>query len=260
MAEPDLALDVRRSRAAREPSVERVVSTRLATAYGEFRAIGYLDHEDAREQLALVHGEVGGRATGVLTRIHSECLTGDAFGSAHCDCGDQLSAALRTIAADGAGVLVYLRGHEGRGIGLLAKLRAMRLQDEGLDTVDANLALGLPVDARDYRAAADILHDLGVRAVRLLSNNLDKLDALRRHGVRIAERVPLLVPPNDENLRYLRAKRERLGHHLPHLTARATAHPSADSVSPKDATRLASTSRPLSAEAAEGRPTTPDSV
>jgi 3,4-dihydroxy 2-butanone 4-phosphate synthase/GTP cyclohydrolase II len=265
MAERDLALDVRRSRAVREPSVERVVSTRLATVYGEFRAVGYLDHGAAREQLALVHGEIGGRVTGaaggVLTRIHSECLTGDAFGSAHCDCGDQLAAALRSIVAEGAGVLVYLRGHEGRGIGLLAKLRAMRLQDEGMDTVDANLALGLPVDARDYRAAAAILHDLGVRAVRLLSNNLDKLDALRRHGIQIAEQVPLLVPPNDENLRYLRAKRERLGHRLPHLTTHlAGDHPSADSVSPNEATRLASTSRPLSGEAADGRPTTPDSV
>jgi GTP cyclohydrolase II len=284
MAEPHhLALDVRRSRTEREPAVERVVSTRLATVHGEFRAVGYQDRGSAREQVALVYGEVDGRGKrsggGVLTRVHSECLTGDVFGSARCDCGDQLSAALRAIVAEGVGVLVYLRGHEGRGIGLLAKLRAMRLQDEGLDTVDANLALGLPVDARDYRAAADILHDLGVRSVRLLSNNLGKLDALRRHGVQVAGQVPLLVPPNDENLRYLRAKRERLGHRLPQLTTsprpaglaveepagpdgrgHTDAHPSADSVSPKEATRLASAARPLSAEAAEGRPTTPDSV
>ena len=259
--EPDFALDV----PWRPAAVERVVTTRLTTVYGDLRAVGYLDRRTAREQVALVHGDIEGHANGhgVLTRVHSECLTGDVFGSAHCDCGDQLAAALRAIVAEGAGVLVYLRGHEGRGIGLLAKLKAMRLQDEGLDTVDANLALGLPIDARDYRAAAEILRDIGVRSVRLLSNNLRKLDALRRHGVRVAERVPLLVPPNAENLHYLRTKRERLGHRLPHL-ARADAkpggQPSADSVAPNEVTRLASTARPLSADASEGRPTTPDSV
>src|ERR1700754_4853181 len=183
--------------------------------YGDLRAIGYLDRGNAREQVALIYGDVNGQ--GVLTRVHSECLTGDVFGSTHCECGDQLSAALRTIVAEGAGVLVYLQGHEGRGIGLLAKLKAMRLQDEGLDTGAANLALGLPIDARDYRVAAEILHDLRVRSVRLLSNNPRKLDALRRYGVQIVEPVPLLISPNDENLRYLRTKRERLGHHLPHL-------------------------------------------
>jgi hypothetical protein len=146
----------------------------------------------------------------------------------------------------------------------------MRLQDEGLDTVEANLALGLPSDARDYRVAADILHDLGVGSVRLLSNNLRKLDALRRYGVDVVERVPLLIPPNDENLRYLRTKRERLGHQLPHLDdaapgagagpSRNGQRPSAASVSANEATRLARTSRPFSADAKEGRPTTPDSV
>jgi 3,4-dihydroxy 2-butanone 4-phosphate synthase/GTP cyclohydrolase II len=255
MSEPDVVLDV-----PRRSAIERVVDTRLPTVYGELRAIGYLDRSTANEQVALVHGEVAGR--GVLTRVHSECLTGDAFGSTHCECGDQLSTALRAIVAAGAGVLVYLRGHEGRGIGLLAKLQAMRLQDEGLDTVEANLALGLPSDARDYRVAAEILHDLGVRSVRLLSNNLRKLEALRGYDVEVVERVPLLIPPNAENLRYLRTKRERLGHHLPHLdeVAGGLGQPSADSVSPNEATRPARTARPLAADAREGRPTTPDSV
>jgi GTP cyclohydrolase II len=252
MSEPDVALDV-----PRQSAVERVVTTRLPTVHGDLRAIGYLDRGDAREQVALVYGDVDGKD--VLTRVHSECLTGDVFGSTHCECGEQLSVALQTIVEEGAGVLVYLRGHEGRGIGLLAKLKAMRLQDEGLDTVEANLALGLPIDARDYRVAAEILSDLGVRSVRLLSNNPRKRDALRRYGVQVVEQVPLLIPPNDENLRYLRTKRERLGHHLPHLDD-VRGQPSAGNIAPNEATRLASTSRPFSADANEGRPTTPDSV
>jgi 3,4-dihydroxy 2-butanone 4-phosphate synthase/GTP cyclohydrolase II len=254
MSQPDVAVDVPTS------AVERVVTTRLRTVYGDFCAIGYLDHRNGCEHVALVHGSVS--EGGVLVRVHSECLTGDVFGSTHCDCGDQLSAALRAIVAEGAGVLVYLQGHEGRGIGLLAKLKAMRLQDEGLDTVEANLAQGLPIDARDYRMAGEILQDLGVRSVRLLSNNPRKLDAMRRYGVQIVEEVPLLVPPNDENRRYLRTKRERLGHHLPHLDdiLQGNGHSSAESVSPNDATRLASAPRPLSADASEGRPITPDSV
>ncbi|MFJ2442413.1 MULTISPECIES: GTP cyclohydrolase II [unclassified Streptomyces] len=195
--------------------VDRVANVRLSTEYGEFLAVGYLDRNLGHEQIALVYGDVEGE--GVLARLHSECLTGDAFGSRHCECGDQLSAALTAIASEGRGVLVYLRGHEGRGIGLLAKLRAMQLQAEGLDTVEANLALGLPADARDYRVAADMLHDLGVRSVRLLSNNPDKREALLRYGIDIAEQVPLLIPPREENLAYLLAKRERFGHHLPHL-------------------------------------------
>ncbi|MFD8548103.1 GTP cyclohydrolase II [Streptomyces sp. NPDC059649] len=197
------------------PGVARVVSVRLPTAYGEFRAVGYLDRPSGTEHVALVYGEVTGEP--VLTRVHSECLTGDAFASQHCECGDQLAAALRAIAAAGRGVLVYLQGHEGRGIGLLAKLRAMQLQEEGLDTVEANIALGLPVDAREYRAAAQILDDLGVRAVRLLSNNPRKRAALLRHGITVTERVPLLAEPQAENIRYLRTKRERLDHDLPHL-------------------------------------------
>jgi GTP cyclohydrolase II len=195
--------------------VERVVETRLPTTYGEFQAVGYLDSRWGQEQVALVHGDVSTGAP--LTRLHSECLTGDVFSSTRCDCGDQLAAAMRQVVTAGAGVIIYLKGHEGRGIGLLAKLAAMRLQEEGLDTVEANVALGLPVDARDYDVAAAILLDLGVRSVRLLSNNPEKLDSLRRNGIRVTERVPLLVAPNDDNLSYLLTKRERLAHLLPHL-------------------------------------------
>ncbi|AZM64373.1 MULTISPECIES: GTP cyclohydrolase II [unclassified Streptomyces] len=201
----------------RRTGVERVVNAPLPTVYGQFQAVGYLDHDRGDEQVALVYGDL--RADRVLTRLHSECLTGDAFGSQHCECGEQLAAALRAVAAEGAGVVVYLRGHEGRGIGLLAKLRAMALQAEGLDTVEANLALGLPVDARDYAVAAGMLKDLGVRSVRLMSNNPRKREALVRHGVQVAEQVPLLIPPSESNITYLRTKRERLDHHLPHLDA-----------------------------------------
>ncbi|GES30161.1 GTP cyclohydrolase-2 [Streptomyces angustmyceticus] len=198
-----------------KPGVEQVVTARLPTTYGEFLAVGYLDRRTGIEQVALVHGDVAGER--VLTRVHSECLTGDVFSSTHCECGDQLSAALRAIVAEGRGILVYLQGHEGRGIGLLAKLRAMKLQEGGLDTVEANIALGLPVDARDYAVAAEMLLDLGVRSVRLLSNNPRKREALLRHGIAVAEQVPLLMTPRAENIRYLRAKRERLDHDLPHL-------------------------------------------
>ncbi|MBT2370286.1 GTP cyclohydrolase II [Streptomyces sp. ISL-10] len=200
---------------ARSSCVERVANVRLSTEHGDFLAVGYLDRNRGEEQIALIYGDVEG--AGALTRLHSECLTGDTFGSKHCECGDQLSAALRAIVSEGRGVLVYLQGHEGRGIGLLAKLQAMQLQAEGLDTVEANLALGLPADARDYRVAADILHDLGVRSVRLLSNNPRKSAALLQHGIEITEQVSLLTPPREENIFYLRTKRERLGHYLPHL-------------------------------------------
>jgi GTP cyclohydrolase II len=193
------------------------VNAPLPTKYGDFRAFGYLDHARGDEQVALVYGDI--EEGGMLTRLHSECLTGDAFGSTHCECGPQLSTALREIVAEGRGILIYLRGHEGRGIGLLGKLRAMKLQSEGLDTVEANLALGLPVDARDYRVAADILHDLGVRSVRLLSNNPRKREALLRHGIKVDEQVSLLIPPCENNITYLRTKRERLDHYLPHLDA-----------------------------------------
>ncbi|RDG35681.1 GTP cyclohydrolase II [Streptomyces corynorhini] len=207
---------------AHSSGIERAAEVQLSTTYGEFRAVGYLDLDRGDEQIALVYGDIEG--DGALTRVHSECLTGDAFGSRHCECGDQLSAALRAIVSEGRGVLVYLQGHEGRGIGLLAKLRAMRLQSEGMDTVEANLALGLPADARDYRVAAEMLHDLGVRSVRLLSNNPLKREALLRHGIKVSEQVPLLIPPREENLSYLVTKRERLGHHLPHLDQAPLGH------------------------------------
>jgi GTP cyclohydrolase II len=238
----------------RNGAVERVVDTRLPTVYGEFRAVGYLDRWSDHEHVALVHGEVTDGTP--LTRVHSECLTGDAFGSTRCECGDQLAAAMRQIVAEGAGIVIYLKGHEGRGIGLLAKLQAMRLQEEGLDTVEANLALGLPVDAREYHMAAEILHDLGVHEVRLLSNNPKKLDSLQSNGIRIAERVPLLATPTDDNLPYLRTKRERLDHYLPHLEGL----PSAASTSANDSAKFASAAAPLAADASEGRPTTPDAV
>jgi GTP cyclohydrolase II len=230
---------------------ERVVDICLPTRYGEFRAIGYLDGATGQEQVALVHGPVTGRA--VLTRLHSECLTGDVFGSTRCECGEQLDAALRAIVTEGAGILIYLQGHEGRGIGLLAKLKAMRLQEQGMDTVEANVALGLPVDARDYTAAVRILRDLGVRSVRLLSNNPDKFASLWRSGIRVASRVPLLVTPTEDNLPYLRTKRERLHHLLPHLD-------NASNTDPNDSTKLANTNLPFSAEARDGIPATPDSV
>ncbi|WP_326653797.1 MULTISPECIES: GTP cyclohydrolase II [unclassified Streptomyces] len=203
------------SDSVRPSGVERVVEVRLATMHGEFLAIGYLDRESGDEQMVLVYGDI--ERDGALTRVHSECLTGDVFGSKHCECGDQLSAALHAIVTEGRGILVYLQGHEGRGIGLLGKLRAMKLQAEGLDTVEANLALGFPADARDYRVAADILHDLSVHSVRLLSNNPLKSEALLRHGIKIAEPVPLLIPPREENRSYLWTKRDRLDHYLPHL-------------------------------------------
>lgn len=204
-------------KASQASGVERVVNAPLPTVYGDFEAVGYMDHDRGDEQVALVYGEIA--EDDVLIRLHSECLTGDAFGSQHCECGDQLDSALRAIVAEGSGILVYLRGHEGRGIGLLAKLRAMQLQSEGLDTVEANLAQGLPVDSRDYGVAAEILHDLGVRSVRLMSNNPRKREALLRHGIKIAEDVPLLIPPCENNITYLRTKRERLDHVLPHLDA-----------------------------------------
>ena len=192
--------------------VERVAQTRLPTVHGEFTAVGYRDGAGV-EHIALVAGDLGG-GRDVLVRVHSECLTGDVFGSRRCDCGSQLAAALGQVAAAGRGIVLYMRGHEGRGIGLLPKLRAYSLQDRGRDTVDANLELGLPADARDYRVAARILADLGVRTVRLLTNNPAKTVALERHGVSISNRVPLEVPPTPDNLRYLRTKRDRMGHLL----------------------------------------------
>ncbi|CAL9404364.1 Riboflavin biosynthesis protein RibBA [Nocardiopsis dassonvillei] len=198
---------------AHPPLVTRLVETRMPNRHGEWRAIGFKGATDGAEHVALVMGDLG-EGTDVLVRLHSECLTGDAFGSHRCDCGPQLDAAMADIAREGRGVLVYLGGHEGRGIGLLHKLRAYALQDEGVDTVDANLRLGLPADAREFGAGAQILIDLGVSSVRLLSNNPDKARGLERHGVRVKERVLMPAFLTPDNAAYLRTKRDRMGHDL----------------------------------------------
>nr|WP_206674284.1 bifunctional 3,4-dihydroxy-2-butanone-4-phosphate synthase/GTP cyclohydrolase II [Pseudactinotalea suaedae] len=198
-----------------EVLVERVASTRLPTRHGDFTAVGYRDVLDGSEHVALVRGPLADLATAepVLARVHSECLTGEAFGSGRCDCGPQLDDALARLARAGRGVVVYLRGHEGRGIGLGAKLAAYALQDGGHDTVDANLALGLPADARDYGAAAQILRELGVTAVRLMTNNPAKVRSLTSDGVAV-ERVPSAPRVTDHNTGYLVTKRDRMGHDL----------------------------------------------
>ncbi|CDJ99240.1 Riboflavin biosynthesis protein RibBA (Includes: 3,4-dihydroxy-2-butanone 4-phosphate synthase; GTP cyclohydrolase-2) [Microbacterium sp. C448] len=180
----------------------------VPTNHGTFRFLAYKDRVTGTDHLAVVSGEI---ADAPLVRVHSECLTGEAFGSLKCECGPQLDAALDTIAEKG-GVVVYMRGHEGRGIGLINKLRAYSLQEAGLDTVDANLALGLPADARDYAAAAGILSDLGIERVRLMTNNPDKVDQLREFGLDIVEQVPLLVGVGPNNHQYLETKRDRMGH------------------------------------------------
>jgi 3,4-dihydroxy 2-butanone 4-phosphate synthase/GTP cyclohydrolase II len=205
-----------------EKQVERVAQARIPTAHGEFRAVGYDSLIDGIEHIALVRGDLGD-GEDVLVRVHSECLTGDVFGSLRCDCGPQLDAALATVAAEGRGVVLYVRGHEGRGIGLMHKLQAYQLQDSGHDTVDANLALGMPADSRDYGTGAQILADLGVKSMRLLTNNPAKRVGLEGYGLRIAERVKLPVRPNPENLRYLRTKRDRLGHELDGLDEQVSA-------------------------------------
>jgi 3,4-dihydroxy 2-butanone 4-phosphate synthase/GTP cyclohydrolase II len=202
-----------------ENHIERVAETRLPTAHGDFTAYGYRINIDGSEHIALVYGDPAELKSGepVLTRVHSECLTGDVFGSARCDCGPQLNEAMQRVVEAGRGVVIYLRGHEGRGIGLLAKLQAYSLQDGGRDTVDANLDLGLPADARHYGAATQILRDLGVGSVILLTNNPAKTRGLEAYGITVTERVPLTPHPNDHNLAYLQTKRDRMGHHLPHL-------------------------------------------
>ena len=198
-----------------ERTVRRVVQTRVPNQYGEWRAYGYLNSVDGTEHVALVLGDISDGD--VLVRMHSECLTGDVFGSRRCDCGAQLAAAMAAIAAEGRGVVLYLRGHEGRGIGLLSKLRAYQLQDAGADTVDANLKLGLPADAREYSTGAQMLADLDVRRLRLLTNNPAKLAGLSGFGIEITGRVSLPVAATEDNLRYLMAKRDRLGHQLDDL-------------------------------------------
>ncbi|MFC8534356.1 bifunctional 3,4-dihydroxy-2-butanone-4-phosphate synthase/GTP cyclohydrolase II [Streptomyces sp. NPDC057249] len=205
-------------RRSNEPTVRREAEVRLPTRFGAFTAYGYRSTVDGVEHVALVHGDLG-NGDDVLVRVHSECLTGDIFASERCDCGPQLHASMERITDEGRGVVVYLRGHEGRGIGLLSKLRAYELQERGVDTLDANLELGLPADARDYAAGAQILGDLGVRSLRLMTNNPDKTAALTRHGLTVTGREPMPVQAGEHNLRYLRTKRDRMGHDLPWLDA-----------------------------------------
>jgi 3,4-dihydroxy 2-butanone 4-phosphate synthase/GTP cyclohydrolase II len=197
-----------------ERQVERVAVTELPTAYGAFQAVGYRSTLDGVEHVAMVCGDLGD-GTDVLVRVHSECLTGDVLGSLRCDCGPQLQAALSAVAVEGRGVVLYMRGHEGRGIGLAHKLQAYQLQDGGTDTVDANLELGLPADARDYGTGAQILADLGVRSMRLLTNNPAKRAGLEGYGITIIGRTPLPVNVTRQNLRYLETKRDRMFHDLP---------------------------------------------
>ena len=196
-----------------ESLVERVATAELPTEQGDFTVVGYRGVLDGVDHVALVKGDIGDGAD-VLVRVHSECLTGDALGSLRCDCGPQLRAAMRKISDEGRGVVLYVRGHEGRGIGLLHKLQAYALQDKGADTVSANVALGLPADARDYGTGAQILADLGIKSMRLLTNNPTKRAGLDGYGLEISEMVPLEIEPNEHNLAYLSSKRDQMGHDL----------------------------------------------
>lgn len=205
--------DLMAYRRRRERIVERQSTVRLPTKYGVFTLHGYLDIVSKQEHLALTMGAVN-NVPGVLVRVHSECLTGEVLGSLRCDCRPQLEIALERIAAEGCGVLVYMRGHEGRGIGLLHKLRAYALQDIGVDTADANTQLGLPIDARDYATGAQILQDLGVTSMRLMTNNPKKYVGLSDFGLEIVSRVPIITQPQAENENYLRTKRDLFGHLL----------------------------------------------
>jgi 3,4-dihydroxy 2-butanone 4-phosphate synthase / GTP cyclohydrolase II len=210
-----------------EKLVQRVTEARIPTAYGEFRAVAYESH-DGRTHMALVKGDPDGKKD-VLVRVHSECFTGDVLGSFRCDCGSQLQEALRTIGEAGEGVVVYIRGHEGRGIGLRHKLEAYALQDSGLDTVEANVELGFSADARDYGVGAQILVDLGISTMRLLTNNPTKRAGLEGHGLEIVERIPLESQPNPENIHYLKTKKEKLGHLL-----ESFATPNSDALATED--------------------------
>ncbi|HEX9796907.1 MAG TPA: GTP cyclohydrolase II [Anaerolineales bacterium] len=192
--------------------VERRSCARIPTAHGDFELCLYSCGDEAKDHLAMVYGQLDGSAQ-VLVRVHSECFTGDVMGSQRCDCGAQFERSMALIAESGAGIILYLR-QEGRGIGLLDKLRAYNLQDEGYDTVDANLLLGHEPDERDYRVAAAILKDLGVRSIRLITNNPNKIDQLQAYGIAVEARVPLVIPATTENATYLRAKSSRLNHIL----------------------------------------------
>ena len=205
--------DLIRYRRHREKLVKRISEARIPTKYGEFTAYVFESLLDGTEHMAFVRGEVAGKSN-VLVRVHSECLTGDVFGSIRCDCGLQLDLALERVAEEDEGVIVYLRGHEGRGIGLGHKLRAYTLQDQGRDTVEANVELGFPIDSREYGIGSQILVDLGVTTMRLMTNNPAKYGGLEGYGLQIVERVPLQITPNHENISYLRAKQEKLGHLL----------------------------------------------
>ena len=205
--------DLVRYRRQTEKLVRRVAEARIPTKYGDFTCFAYESVLDGEHHLAFVQGAVAGEEN-VLVRVHSECLTGDVFGSLRCDCGPQLDAALRMVAESGSGVVVYLRGHEGRGIGIANKLLAYSLQEQGRDTVDANTDLGLHVDTREYGIGAQILNDLGITTMRLLTNNPSKRGGLAGFGLEVVERVPLETVPNPENINYLRTKRERMGHLL----------------------------------------------
>jgi 3,4-dihydroxy 2-butanone 4-phosphate synthase/GTP cyclohydrolase II len=224
---PVLAIaELVRHRRATEQLVVMVAGSTMPTEFGDFRAVAYRNTLDGTEHLALVMGDVaaaGRSPAGALVRVHSECLTGDILGSRRCDCGAQLEQALKTIAAEGCGAVVYLRGHEGRGIGLAHKIRAYALQDEGLDTVDANTAQGLPVDSRSYGVGAQILADLGISRIRLITNNPAKYGGLSGHGLELVARVGLPTAYTPQNLRYLRTKRDRMGHQVtPAPTAKET--------------------------------------
>lgn len=210
------SLSVRNAKGSRRRlisrTVERVAEARLPTEFGEFRIIGYRSLTSGEEFVGLVRGELG-RDRPTLVRIHSQCLTGDVFGSTKCDCGQQLRTAMRTIESEGRGAIVYQQ-QEGRGIGILNKIRAYALQDEGADTIEANEKLGLAVDLRCYEQCAEILRDLGLTRVRLMSNNPDKLRALEEAGLNVVERVSLVIPPADAARHYLRTKKEKMGHML----------------------------------------------
>lgn len=193
--------------------IEYVATSKLPTKHGEFRIHVYRARDESVEHTVLVKGDLSAHES-VLVRVHSECLTGDVFGSMRCDCGEQLDAAMAMLNAEGVGAVVYLRGHEGRGIGLANKIRAYQLQDQGRDTVQANVDLGLPVDTRDYQAAADILRHLGVSSIRLITNNPAKLAKLQEYGIQVVERIPVQTTLTPHNRAYLRTKQEKLGHML----------------------------------------------